>query len=83
MKNSNKLKNEFRKNWRNLLAKQISELGEDVLIIGSNKICFPTVLENGEETYLVIEVKIPRGSRNGDEFDPYTLEREYKEKNPD
>lgn len=63
-----------------------SEAGEDVLLVGSNKIAMPCVDEEGNEEYIVLTFSIPTGTRDGkaynghDERDAYAFECEEKAK---
>lgn len=52
----------------------------EVLRTGSNEICLPIVDENGEEGYMVLTFKIPKGSRDGDIYDGYEMANEYSMK---
>lgn len=49
----------------------------DVLQTGSQELCLPIVAD-GEEGYLVITFKVPKGSRDGDSYDGYAMAEEYK-----
>lgn len=50
----------------------------DVLRTGSQELCLPIVNEDGDENYLVITFKIPKGSRDGDPYDGYAVAEDYK-----
>lgn len=52
----------------------------DVLRTGSQEFAIPIVDEDGEEGYIVITFKIPKGSRDGTAYDGYELAEEYKRK---
>ena len=69
-------------NIRNELIAKSRELFEsldyDVLTTGSQEICLPIVGEGGEEGYCVISFKIPKGSREGDPYDGYSVAESYK-----
>ena len=53
---------------------------EDVLITGTNEFCFPTLDDEQNEKFVQVVVKIPKGSRDGEEFDGYALAEDYKMK---
>lgn len=53
---------------------------EDVLRTGTGEIAFPVVDEEGEDNWVVLTVKIPSGSRDGDAYDGYALADEYTTK---
>jgi hypothetical protein len=57
-----------------------SEMSADVLRTGSQEYCVPIVNEEGDEGYLVITFKIPKGSRDGEEYDGYAMAQDYKMK---
>lgn len=55
--------------------------GEDVQIVKSNEISFPTVGCEGNEDWIVITVKVPTGANKGTEpYDGYELAEEYEMK---
>jgi len=49
----------------------------DVLRTGSQELCLPIVNEEGDESYLVVTFKIPKGSRDGDPYDGYAVAEEF------
>lgn len=49
----------------------------DVLRTGSQELCLPIVNEDGDESFLVLTFKIPKGSRDGDAYDGYAMAEEY------
>jgi hypothetical protein len=50
---------------------------EDVMRTGTGEIAFPVVDEEGEDNWVVITVKIPTGSRDGDAYDGYSMAEDY------
>lgn len=52
--------------------------GEEVLITGSNEIAFPVVDTDGIEKFIVLKIQIPKGSRDGEQYDGYAMAEEYK-----
>ena len=52
----------------------------EVLITGTQELCVPVVDEEGEEGYIVLTFKIPKGSRDGDAYDGHTLALEFEQK---
>lgn len=52
----------------------------EILDTGSQEICVPIVNEKGDEGYLVLTFKVPKGSRDGDAYDGYAVAEEYKMK---
>ena len=49
----------------------------DVLRTGSQELCLPIVNDDGDESYLVVTFKIPKGSRDGDPYDGYSVAEEF------
>ena len=66
-----------------LRAKYLAQLiekfkdDEDVLRTGTGEIAFPVVDEEGEDNWVVIAVKIPVGSRDGEVYDGYSMAEDY------
>ena len=50
---------------------------EDVLRTNTGEIAFPVVDAEGEDNWVVISVKIPTGSRDGDAYDGYSMAEDY------
>lgn len=75
-----RVNDELRAKYVEVLAKAMAELGEDVLVVGSNELAIPTIDSEGNDNYVVFTVKVPTGSRDGDAYDPYALADEYKAK---
>lgn len=62
---------------------KISEMfkaSEDVLRTGSNEIAFPVVDREGNEDFILITVRIPTGSHDGEPYDGYSMAQEYQMK---
>lgn len=53
---------------------------EDVLRTNSGEISFPVVDDEGEDNWVVITVKIPTGTRDGDIYDGYSLAEDFAAK---
>ena len=74
----NKVTNEaLRAQYVELLTKLLTEGGEEVLRVKSNEIAIPCVDRDGEDNYVVITVKVPTGSREGDPYDGYGEAESY------
>lgn len=67
----------LRAQWTEKLKEWLAELGEEVLRTGANELAFPVVDGEGEDNAVVITVKIPVGSRDGDAYDPYAMAEDY------
>lgn len=75
----NKATNEaLRAQYVELLTKLLGEGGEEVLRVKSNEIAIPCVDKDGEDNYVVITIKVPTGSRDGDPYDGYGEAQSYE-----
>ena len=74
----NKATNEaLRAQYVELLTKLLTDSGEEVLKVKSNELAIPCVDRDGEDNYVVITVKVPVGSRDGDPYDGYGEAESY------
>ena len=62
------------------VAEHLSNVGEEVLRVGSNEIALPVLDEDGNEKWLVLVFKVPTGSRDGDPYDGYSMAEDYQMK---
>ena len=62
------------------VAEHLTQVGEEVLRVGSNEIALPVVDEDGNEKWLVLTFKVPTGSRDGDAYDGYSMAEDYQMK---
>ena len=53
---------------------------EEVLITGSNEFAIPCVDSEGNDEFIVVTVKVPTGSRDGDAYDGYSMAEDYSMK---
>ena len=75
----NKATNEaLRAQYIELLTKLLGEGGEEVLRVKSNEIAIPCIDRDGEDNYVVITIKVPTGSRDGDPYDGYGEAQSYE-----
>lgn len=69
---------------RNTLMDDVRVLFEglqyDVLRTGSQELCIPVIGKDNEEGYLVVTFKIPKGSREGEPYDGYSMAEDYRMK---
>jgi len=79
-KTAKQIKEEIKAKYLEDLIFYFEEGAEDVLRVGSNEIAFPIVDENGDEHFLVVTLKIPTGTRDGDPYDGYGLAEDYQMK---
>ena len=68
----------LRNEWVNALIEKFSTEENDVLRTGSNEISIPVLDNEKNEKWIVITVKVPTGSRDGDEYDGYEKAEDYK-----
>ena len=71
-----KLRSRYMKDVRTLLE----GFKEEVLVTGSNEFAIPCVDEDGNDQFMVITFKIPKGSRDGEAYDGYVMAEDYKMK---
>lgn len=74
----NKATNEaLRAQYVEILSKLLADSGEEVLRVKSNELAIPCVDRDGEDNYVVITVKVPTGSRDGEPYDGYGEAESY------
>jgi hypothetical protein len=74
----NKATNEaLRAQYIDIVTNLLSGSGEEVLRVKSNEITIPCVDRDGEDNYVVITIKVPTGSRDGDPYDGYGEAESY------
>lgn len=59
------------------ITKALTANGEQVLPIASNAICFPCVIEDGDEAFVKVVVSIPKGSKD-EPFDGFAEAEDYE-----
>lgn len=75
----NKATNEaLRAQYIDIITNLLSGSGEEVLRVKSNEIAIPVVDRDGEDNYVVITIKVPTGSRDGDPYDGYGEAESYE-----
>lgn len=77
------MENLIRNDFLTLIAKAIeTEKETDALPVSANEIAVPCLDPDGNETWAVIKVSIPRGTRNGEggytPYDGYSVAEDYK-----
>lgn len=71
------LNEKLRNSYLTLISDYLKEKGEEILVTGSNEICLPCVDSEGNDEFVVVTVKVPTGSRDGDPYDGYSLAEDY------
>ena len=75
-----KMRDNFRNEFVKQLGENLGEFNDDVLLIASNALALPIILEDGKtEDFIKIVVSIPTGSKD-EPFDAYSLADEYEMK---
>lgn len=67
----------LRAQYLNLVSALLTGAEEVVLRVKSNEIAIPCVDADGEDNYVVITIKVPTGSRDGDPYDGYGEAESY------
>ena len=63
------------------IVDHLTDVGEEVLRVGSNEIALPVVDSENNEKWLVLTFKVPTGSRlDGEPYDGYSVAEDYKMK---
>ena len=50
---------------------------DEVLVVGTNELAIPVVDTDGNEKWIVVSVKVPTGTRDGDAYDGYAMAEDY------
>ena len=56
---------------------------DEVLVVGANELAVPVVDADGCEKWIVLAVKVPTGSRDGDAYDGYAMAEDYRMRQAD
>lgn len=75
--NLKQLCDNLRAQWFDNLKNFLESQGEEVLQTASNEFAIPVVDAEGGEHFIVVTVKIPTGSRDGDAYDGYAAAQDY------
>ena len=68
----------LRNQYLNLITELLAGADEEVLRVKSNEIAIPCVDDEGNDSYVVVTVKVPTGSRDGDPYDGYGEAESYE-----
>jgi hypothetical protein len=77
-KTKKQLHEELRNKYLAMIGELLVKADEEVLSTGSNEVAIPTLDSEGNDEYVVITVKVPTGSRDGDAYDGYAMAEEYR-----
>ena len=78
--NRKQLDEEIKLRFLEGVSEHLENCGEEVLRVKSNEIALPVVDSDGEERWLVLTFKVPTGSRDGEEYDGYSMKEDYEMK---
>lgn len=71
------LNESLRNHYMTAVQSHLAEMGEEVLVTGSNEIALPCVDAEGNDKFIVITFKVPTGSRDGDAYDGYAMAEDF------
>ena len=75
--NIKQLCDNLRAQWFDAFKNFLEGQGEEVLQTASNELAIPVVDAEGGEHFIVVTVKVPTGSRDGDAYDGYVVAQDY------
>ena len=67
----------LRNQYLALVTELLTNANEEVLRVKSNEIAIPCVDAEGNDAYVVVTVKVPTGSRDGEPYDGYGEAESY------
>ena len=76
-KTQKSLNDELRAMYLERVHKCLS-LEDEVLVVGANELAVPVVDTDGNEKWIVLTVKVPTGTRDGDAYDGYAMAEDYR-----
>ena len=68
----------LRAQYLELITALLTGAEEEVLRVKSNEIAIPCVDADGEDNFVVVTIKVPTGSRDGDPYDGYGEAESYQ-----
>lgn len=72
------LNDEVRARYMTLVRETMAKAGDEVLEVASNELALPVVDSEGNEKWVVLTVKVPTGSRDGDAYDGYAMAEDWQ-----
>ena len=76
-KTQKSLNDELRALWVQRVRDCLSQ-EDEVLVVGANELAVPVVDADGNEKWIVLTIKVPTGSRDGDAYDGYAMAEDYQ-----
>lgn len=79
MATSNKaLNDKLRERYLSIVSNALAAKDEEVLRVGSNELALPCLDEEGNEKFIVVTIKVPTGSRDGEAYDGYSMAEDWE-----
>ena len=75
-KTQKSLNDELRASYLRKVCECLEE-EDEVLVVGANELAIPVVDTEGNEKWIVVSVKVPTGTRDGDAYDGYAMAEDY------
>lgn len=72
------LNDEVRAQYMSVVREAMAQAGDEVLEVASNELAIPVVDSEGNEKWVVLTIKVPTGSRDGDAYDGYSMAEDYQ-----
>ena len=76
-KTQKSLNDELRALWVQRVSECLSQ-EDEILVVGANELAVPVVDADGNEKWIVLTVKVPTGTRDGDVYDGYAMAEDYQ-----
>lgn len=72
-----KLNDALRARYVDRVKSLLESVGDEVKVVGSNQLAVPCVDDESNETFVVITLKVPTGTRDGEAYDGYAAADDY------
>lgn len=77
-KTTKALNDEVRTKYISIINDALAAAGEEVLVVASNELAIPVVDSEKNDKWVVLTIKVPTGTRDGEEYDGYSMANDYK-----
>ena len=72
-----KLNDALRARYVDRVKSLLESVGDEVKVVGSNQLAVPCVDDESNEAFVVITLKVPTGTREGEPYDGYAAADDY------